>query len=100
MVIAITVLSLLLACMTIVFAFVLKVIRRMSNEIKYQEDIIDAKNDSLKYYLDSYQDVFDELMKLRISTANKRSPGRPKGSKNKVTKPKFSQKEFDKKYGK
>jgi len=99
MVTAITILSLLLVCMTIVFVFTLKVIRRLSNEIKYQEDIIDAKNDSLKYYLDSYQDVFDELMNLRISTANKK-PGRPKGSKNKVTKPKFDKVKFNEKYGK
>jgi len=104
MVIAITVLSLLLACMTIVFAFVLKVIRRMSDEIKYQEDIIDAKNDALSGYLEAYQEQLDVTADLRhdlnMLKINKKPVGRPKGSKNKVTKPKFSQKEFDKKYGK
>ena len=98
MVIAITVLSLLLACMAVVFAFGTKVISRMSDEIKYQEEIIDAKNDALKYYVDAYQEKLDELLKFKISTAKK--PGRPKGSKNKVTKPKFDKVKFTEKYGK
>jgi hypothetical protein len=100
MVIAITVLSLLLACMAVVVAFGLKVIGRMSDEIRYQEQIIDAKNDALKYYVDAYQDSLDELVKLRISTAKKKPVGRPKGSKNKVTKPKFDKVKFNEKYGK
>lgn len=100
MIIAITVLSLLLACMAVVFAFGLKVINRMSEEIKYQEDIIDAKNDALSNYLDAYQDSLDELVKLRISTATKKPVGRPKGVKNKVQKPKFDKVKFNEKYGK
>jgi hypothetical protein len=98
MVIAITVLSLLLACMAVVFAFGQKVIIRMSNEIKYQEDIIDAKNDALTYYVDAYQKKLDELSTFRVSTPKK--PGRPKGSKNKVTNPKFDKVKFNEKYGK
>jgi hypothetical protein len=79
----------------------------MSDEIKYQEDIIDAKNDVLKYYLedhqemvDAYEEIVNELAALKSSIQKKKPVGRPKGSKNKVQKPKFSQKEFDKKYGK
>jgi phytoene/squalene synthetase len=59
MVTAITVLSLLLACMAVVFAFGLKLINRLSEEIKYQEEIIEAKNDALKYYLEDYQQLLD-----------------------------------------
>ncbi len=99
MVTAITVLSLLLACTAVVFAFGLKVIRRMSDEIKYQEDIIDAKNDALTYYVDAYQEKLDELLKFKISAATKK-PGRPKGSKNKVQRPKFDKVKFNEKYGK
>ena len=98
MIIAITVLSLLLACMAVVFAFGLKVISRLSEEVRYQEDIIDAKNDALKYYVDAYQEKLEKLSTFRISTAKK--PGRPKGSKNKVTKPKFDKVKFNEKYGK
>ena len=100
MVIAITVLSLLLACMAVVFAFGLKVINRMSEEIKYQEDIIDAKNDALTYYVDAYQKKLDELISLKISMGKKKPVGRPKGSKNKVQKPKFDKQKFNDKYGK
>ena len=99
MVTAITVLSLLLACMAVVFGFGLKLINRLSDEIKYQEDIIDAKNDALTYYVDAYQEKLDELLKFKISAATKK-PGRPKGSKNKVTKPKFDKVKFNEKYGK
>ena len=72
----------------------------MSDEIRYQEQIIDAKNDALKYYVDAYQDSLDELVKLRISTATKKPVGRPKGVKNKVQKPKFDKVKFNDKYGK
>jgi hypothetical protein len=85
--------------MAVVFAFALRVINRMSDEIKYQEDIIDAKNDALKYYVDAYQEKVDELLKFKISAATKK-PGRPKGSKNKVTKPTFDKVKFNEKYGK
>lgn len=100
MVIAITVLSLLLACMAIVVAFGLKVISRMSDEIRYQEEIIDAKNDALSYYVDAYQEKLDELLKFKISAATKKPVGRPKGVKNKVQKPKFDKVKFNEKYGK
>ena len=84
MVIAITILSLLLAGATIIFVFGFKAVERLTDEVKYLEDIIDAKNDALKYYVDAYQDSLDELVKLRISTAKKKPVGRPKGVKNKV----------------
>lgn len=100
MVIAITVLSLLLACMAIVVAFGLKVISRMSDEIRYQEEIIDAKNEALSYYVDAYQEKLDELLKFKISAATKKPVGRPKGVKNKVQKPKFDKVKFNEKYGK
>ena len=100
MVIAITILSLLLAGATIIIVFGFKAVERLTDEVKYQENIIDAKNDALTYYLDAYQDSLDELVKLRISTATKKPVGRPKGSKNKVTKPKFDKQKFNDKYGK
>ena len=100
MVIAITILSLLLAGAAIVFVFGLKAVERLTDEVNYLENIIDAKNDALTYYVDAYQDSLDELVKLRISTAKKKPVGRPKGSKNKVTKPKFDKQKFNDKYGK
>ena len=113
MVIAITVLSLLLACMAVVFAFAVKIVRRMSDEIKYQEEIIDAKNDALSGYLEAYQEQLEKILDLRhelnmIKEANadslryapKKPVGRPKGSKNKVQKPKFDKVKFNEKYGK
>ena len=100
MVIAITILSLLLAGATIIFVFGFKAVERLTDEVKYLEDIIDAKNDALKYYVDAYQDSLDELVKLRISTAKKKPVGRPKGVKNKVQKPKFDKVKFNDKYGK
>ena len=100
MVIAITILSLLLAGATIVFVFGVKAVERLTDEVKYLEDIIDAKNDALTYYVDAYQDSLDELVKLRISTATKKPVGRPKGVKNKVQKPKFDKVKFNDKYGK
>jgi hypothetical protein len=100
MVIAITVLSLLLAGATIIFVFGVKALERLTDEVKYLEDIIDAKNDALTYYVDAYQDSLDELVKLRISTATKKPVGRPKGVKNKVQKPKFDKVKFNEKYGK
>jgi hypothetical protein len=100
MVIAITILSLLLAGAAIIIVFGFKAVERLTDEVKYQENIIDAKNDALTYYLDAYQDSLDELVKLRISTATKKPVGRPKGSKNKVTKPKFDKQKFNDKYGK
>ena len=100
MVIAITILSLLLAGAAIVFVFGLKAVERLTDEVNYLENIIDAKNDALTYYVDAYQDSLDELVKLRISTATKKPVGRPKGSKNKVTKPKFDKQKFNDKYGK
>jgi predicted PurR-regulated permease PerM len=100
MVIAITVLSLVIACLLIVVVVASRATRKLIQEINYQEDIIDAKNDALKYYVDAYQDSLDELVKLRISTATKKPVGRPKGVKNKVQKPKFDKVKFNEKYGK
>ena len=100
MVIAITILSLLLAGATIIIVFGFKAVERLTDEVNYLENIIDAKNDALTYYVDAYQDSLDELVKLRISTATKKPVGRPKGSKNKVTKPKFDKQKFNDKYGK
>jgi hypothetical protein len=112
MVIAITVLSLLLAGATIIVVFGFKAVERLTDEIKYQEQIIEAKNDALKYYVDAYQEQLEKILDLRhelnmIREANADSlryapkkPGRPKGSKNKVQKPKFDKVKFNEKYGK
>lgn len=100
MVIAITVLSLLLAGATIIFLFGLKAINKLVDEVDYLEKIIEAKNDALLHYVDAYQEKYDEVMDLKASIAKKKPVGRPKGSKNKVTKPKFDKQKFNDKYGK
>lgn len=100
MVIAITVLSLLLAGATIIFLFGLKAINKLVDEVTYLEDIIEAKNDALLHYVDAYQQKYDEVMDLKASIAKKKPVGRPKGAKNKVTKPKFDKQKFNDKYGK
>ena len=100
MVIAITVLSLIIACLLIVVVVASKATRKLMQEINYQENIIDAKNDALKYYVDAYQEKSDELLKFKISAATKKPVGRPKGVKNKVQKPKFDKVKFNEKYGK
>lgn len=100
MVIAITVLSLLLAGATIIIVFGFKAVERLSDEVKYQEDIIEAKNNALLHYVEAYQEKYDQVIDLKASIAKKKPVGRPKGSKNKVTKPKFDKKKFNDKYGK
>ena len=100
MVIAITILSLLLAGAVIIFLFGLKAVNKLVDEVKYQEDIIEAKNDALSYYVEAYQKKLDELITLKISMNKKKPVGRPKGSKNKVQKPKFDKQKFNDKYGK
>lgn len=100
MVIAITVLSLLLAGATIIIVFGFKAVERLSDEVKYQEDIIEAKNNALLHYVEAYQEKYDQVMDLKASIAKKKPVGRPKGAKNKVTKPKFDKQKFNDKYGK
>ena len=100
MVFAITILSLLLAGAAIIFVFGVKALERLTDEVKYLEDIIEAKNDALTYYVDAYQAKLDELVSLKISMVKKKPVGRPKGAKNKVTKPKFDKQKFNDKYGK
>ena len=100
MVIAITILSLLLAGATIIIVFGFKAVERLTDEVKYLEDIIEAKNEALSYYVEAYQEKFDALMNLKVAIATKKPVGRPKGAKNKVTKPKFDKQKFNDKYGK
>ena len=104
MVIAITILSLLLACATIVFVFGFKAVERLTDEVKYLENIIDAKNDALKYYVDAHQKEieisFDLRNEINMLKNAKKPVGRPKGVKNKVQKPKFDKVKFNEKYGK
>ncbi len=100
MVIAITVLSLVIACLLIVVVVASRATRKLIQEINYQEQIIEAKNDALTYYVDAYQEKSDELLKFKISAATKKPVGRPKGVKNKVQKPKFDKVKFNEKYGK
>ncbi len=100
MVIAITILSLLLAGATIIFLFGLKAVNRLVDEVAYLENIVEAKNDALLHYVDAYQQKYDEVMDLKASIAKKKPVGRPKGAKNKVQKPKFDKQKFNDKYGK
>ena len=79
---------------------------KIVGRLREAEEAIDDKNEALKDAFEALHvhneklwDLRSELDKVKSKTMPKK-PGRPKGSKNKVTKPKFSQKEFDKKYGK
>lgn len=102
MVITIVILSIIVVILLFVVSAASHATQRLIREIKYQENIIEAKNEALSYYVEAYQEKFDELMDLtsKISAAKKKPVGRPKGAKNKVTKPKFDKQKFNDKYGK
>lgn len=104
MVFAITILSLLLAGAAIIFVFGVKALERLTDEIRYQEHVIEAKNKALSYYVDAHQKEieisFDLRHEINMLKNAKKPVGRPKGSKNKVTKPKFDKQKFNDKYGK
>lgn len=77
---------------------------KLVGRLREAEETIDDKNDALKDAFEAIHihneklwDLKHELAQLKVG---KKSPGRPKGSKNKVTKPKFDRKKFDEKYGK
>lgn len=83
-------------------AFFMQTSRKLYEKLKDAEEIMEAKNDALREYIENVSEYHNKLWeaehklaKLTAATA-KRKPGRPKGSKNKA----FSQKKFDLKYGK
>ena len=100
MVITIVILSIIVVILLFVVLTASHATQRLIREIKYQEDVIEAKNEALSYYVDAYQEKFDDLMNLKVAIATKKPVGRPKGAKNKVTKPKFDKQKFNDKYGK
>ena len=100
MVITIVILSIVVVILLFVVLIASHATQRLIREIKYQEDVIEAKNEALKYYVDAYQEKFDDLMNLKVAIATKKPVGRPKGVKNKVQKPKFDKVKFNEKYGK
>lgn len=100
MVITIVILSIIVVVLLFVVLAASHATQRLIREIKYQEDIIEAKNEALSYYVEAYQEKFDALMNLKVAIATKKPVGRPKGAKNKVTKPKFDKQKFNDKYGK
>lgn len=100
MVVTIVILSIVVVVLLFVVLSASHATQRLIREIKYQEDIIEAKNDALSYYVEAYQKKLDELITLKISMNKKKPVGRPKGAKNKVTKPKFDKQKFNDKYGK
>jgi len=100
MVITIVILSIIVVILLFVVLTASHATQRLIREIKYQEDVIEAKNEALSYYVEAYQEKFDALMNLKVAIATKKPVGRPKGAKNKVTKPKFDKKKFNDKYGK
>lgn len=104
MVVTIVILSIVVVVLLFVVLIASHATQRLIREIKYQEDIIEAKNDALSGYLDAYQEQLDVTADLRHALhtlkSNKKPVGRPKGSKNKVQKPKFDKQKFNDKYGK
>lgn len=90
MVITIVILSIIVVVLLFVVLTASHATQRLIREIKYQENIIEAKNEALSYYVEAYQEKFDELMDLKVAIATKKPVGRPKGSKNKVTKSKVT----------
>lgn len=100
MVITIVILSIIVVILLFVVLTASHATQRLIREIKYQEDVIEAKNEALSYYVEAYQEKFDALMNLKVAIATKKPVGRPKGAKNKVTKPKFDKQKFNDKYGK
>jgi hypothetical protein len=77
---------------------------KLMERLKETEEIIEDKNDALRDAFEAIhihnEKLWDARHELNMLKNTKKPVGRPKGSKNKVQKPKFSQKEFDKKYGK
>jgi peptidoglycan hydrolase CwlO-like protein len=77
---------------------------KIMGRLKEAEETIEDKNDALRDAFEAIhihnEKLWDARHELNMLKNTKKPVGRPKGSKNKVTKPKFSQKEFDKKYGK
>lgn len=100
MVVTIVILSIVVVVLLFVVFTASHATQRLIREIKYQENIIEAKNEALSYYVEAYQEKFDDLMNLKVAIATKKPVGRPKGAKNKVTKPKFDKQKFNDKYGK
>ena len=100
MVVTIVILSIVVVVLLFVVFTASHATQRLIREIKYQENIIEAKNEALSYYVEAYQEKSDELLKFKISAATKKPVGRPKGVKNKVQKPKFDKVKFNEKYGK
>ena len=76
---------------------------KLVGRLREAEETIEDKNEALTDAFEAIhihnEKLWDARHELNMLKAPKK-PGRPKGSKNKVQKPKFSQKEFDKKYGK
>jgi hypothetical protein len=77
---------------------------KIMGRLKEAEETIEDKNDALRDAFEAIhvhnEKLWDARHELNMLKNTKKPVGRPKGSKNKVQKPKFSQKEFDKKYGK
>jgi hypothetical protein len=77
---------------------------KLMERLKEAEEIIEDKNEALRDAFEAIhihnEKLWDARHELNMLKNTKKPVGRPKGSKNKVQKPKFSQKEFDKKYGK
>jgi hypothetical protein len=77
---------------------------KIMGRLKEAEETIEDKNDALRDAFEAIHihneklwDARHELARLKV---DKKPVGRPKGSKNKVTKPKFDKVKFNEKYGK
>jgi len=104
MITTIVILSIVVVVLLFVVLIASNATQRLIREIKYLEDILEAKNDALSGYLEAYQEQVDANADLRYALhafkSTKKPVGRPKGSKNKVVKPKFDKQKFNDKYGK
>ena len=77
---------------------------KIMGRLKEAEETIDDKNDALRDAFEAIhihnEKLWDARHELNMLKINKKPVGRPKGSKNKVQKPKFDKVKFNEKYGK
>jgi hypothetical protein len=77
---------------------------KIVGRLKEAEETIEDKNDALRDAFEAIhihnEKLWDARHELNMLKINKKPVGRPKGSKNKVQKPKFDKVKFNEKYGK
>ncbi len=77
---------------------------KIMGRLKEAEETIEGKNEALRDAFEAIhihnEKLWDVRHELNMAKNSKKPVGRPKGSKNKVQKPKFDKIKFNEKYGK